>query len=471
MPKTQLRLGWRTDVIDISNNSWGEADTGQTLFSPGELATAALAHGVSNGRGGRGTIYVWSAGNGRHLGDYANFDGYVNAVETIGVGAVGHRGRQSFYSESGANVLIAAPSGDGEADQGISTTTLTSNGTYTDEFSGTSAAAPLVSGVVALMLEANPNLGWRDVQEVLIRSARKVDAISTGWSNNAAGFHFHHGYGAGMVDAAAAVTLATSWQNLSAQQSNESGSTVFLAPIPDNDAGGVTRTLSLSGDELRIEHALLTVNVDHSYRGDLVITLTSPSGTVSRFSQAHDDPNDDYSNYTMLSVRHWGEMANGQWTLNVSDASPGDTGKLLAASLKVLGTDPVAPTGYDAWVLNRFAPASASDLQVAGEHADPDNDRRPNLLEYALESDPLVADLGTGIETEESGQELNVSYLADLGKPDITYALKMSSDLTNWGYVDTFVSGVNGSQETRKANVTFAEPDRLFFQLEVTRSR
>ena len=71
--------------------------------------------------------------------------------------------------------------------------------------------APLVSGVIELLLESKPTLGWRDVQEILIRSARKVDDQSSGWPTNGAGYHFHHGYGAGMIDAAAAVTLAPSW--------------------------------------------------------------------------------------------------------------------------------------------------------------------------------------------------------------------------------------------------------------------
>ena len=88
-------IGWRTDVIDISNNSCGETDDGQTLFTPDSLLVSAFEAGVKDGRGGKGTVYVWSAGNGRDDGDYANYDGFVNRPETIGMGSVNFRGRQS----------------------------------------------------------------------------------------------------------------------------------------------------------------------------------------------------------------------------------------------------------------------------------------------------------------------------------------------------------------------------------------
>ncbi|WP_152986643.1 S8 family serine peptidase, partial [Pseudovibrio sp. POLY-S9] len=61
--------------------------------------------------------------------------------------------------------------------------------TFGDDYEatqGTSFAAPIVSGVVALMLEANPLLGWRDVQEILALSAKQVDDPSTEWSTNGA---------------------------------------------------------------------------------------------------------------------------------------------------------------------------------------------------------------------------------------------------------------------------------------------
>uniref|UniRef100_UPI002B41143D S8 family serine peptidase n=1 Tax=Photorhabdus africana TaxID=3097554 RepID=UPI002B41143D len=86
---------------------------------------------------------------------------------------------------------------------------------------GTSFAAPIISGVVALMLEANPNLGYRDVQQILALSARKINDPSTAWSDNSShswnggGMHTSNDYGFGQIDARAAVRLAESWMTQS----------------------------------------------------------------------------------------------------------------------------------------------------------------------------------------------------------------------------------------------------------------
>lgn len=456
-------LGWRTDIVDISNNSWGEADDGRTLFSPQPLVRAALEDAVANGRGGRGTIYVWSAGNGRDDGDYANYDGYVNRPETIGVGAINYRGEQSWYSESGANVLISAPSDGDFGEPGITTTTLTGLGSYRDDFGGTSSAAPLVSGVVALLLESNPELGWRDVQEILIRSARRVSPEDSGWSENGAGFQFHHGFGAGMVDAAAAVALGDGWENLAPQASVGVTDAAIGAVIPDGDPAGITRTLSVSGESLRVEHVLLTVDIEHSRRGQLVISLTSPTGMVSQFSEVHNDTGDDYSNYTFLSVRHWGELSGGEWSLEVRDDVAGTAGVLRGASLQVLGAPELA--GYPAWVAAEFPDGA---VQV-GELDDPDCDGRNNLLEYAFGSDPLVPDAGpaTGIEIVEVAGGFRIRYVANTANSDLDYRLECSADLGAWQPLVTEVVSADGNLETREAIVPAS--GRSLYRLAVIR--
>lgn len=457
-------IGWMTNQIDISSNSWGQADDGRDFYTAGPLLRAALANGVTSGRGGKGTIYVWAAGNGRDSGDYANYDGYNNAIETISVGAINYKGKQSWYSESGANVLISAPSDADDGEPGITTTTLTANGTYTDSFGGTSSATPLVSGCVALMLEANPNLGWRDVQEILIRSAEKIDAGSTGWSNNGGGFHFHHGYGAGMMDANAAVALATTWKNLPSQQTSSASSGTISVPVPDNNNGGVNRTLSLSGTDLRTEHVELTVDIDHSYRGDLVVKLTSPDGTVSQFTEEHNDSGTNIANYTFMSVRHWGEMSNGTWTVNVADTAPGDTGSIRSLQLTVHGIEP--SDGYDAWVAAQFDPADAADPNISGALQDPDVDGRTNLLEYALGGDPLVEDRTGAPEYVTNGSEI-LRYVADTAKTDITYQVMLSTDLINWTPANSSVVATNGTLQTRE--ISLPNGERYFARLRVTR--
>ena len=107
---------------------------------------------------------------------------------------------------------------------------------------GTSSAASVVSGVVALMLQANPNLTWRDVQHILVNSARHVDPTDAGWTTNRAGHLIHYNYGFGVVDAEAAVNLAKTWTNVGPELSVSSGLVTVGEVIPDNDSTGVSST-------------------------------------------------------------------------------------------------------------------------------------------------------------------------------------------------------------------------------------
>ncbi|MFT5854876.1 MAG: subtilisin family serine protease [Verrucomicrobiales bacterium] len=452
-------IGWRTDVIDISNNSWGPDDDGRDFFVAAPLISAALESGVSAGRGGNGTIYVWAAGNGRDSGDYSNYDGYNNRIETISVGSVASNGRQPWYAESGANLLVCAPSDDDFGDPGITTTTLTVNGSYTDSFGGTSSAAPLVSGVLALVLEKNPELGWRDVQEILVRSSREVDAIDSGWVNNAAGFHFNHRYGAGMIDAAAAVALADDWTNLGSQvtQSIESGA--LDVAISDNSEAGITQILSVDGNSLRLEHVHLTVDIDHGSRGQLEIFLTSPSGMVSQFTEVHSDGNNNIRNYTFLSVRHWGESSAGDWTVRIADRRAGSVGTLRSLSLKFYGTETLS--GYALWASNHIP-----DGNDTGAAADIDGDGRSNLLEYALNSNPSVPDpmLNQPVLTD-----LGFEFKADTANTDLIYAIETSNDLAKWTSAATTVVSTSGTIETRRAALITSPLGRIFVRLKVQR--
>ena len=367
------------DVIHVKSNSWGQPD-GTGYGGPGPLATAALETGVTSGRGGKGVIYVFAGGNGLYDGDNSNMDGYASSPYVIAVAAVNDFGFQSYYSEPGANLLISAPSSGGGHNEGIRTTDLTGEGgdnntaagtsdladrNYTNSFGGTSSACPLVSGIVALILQANPNLGWRDVQEILIRTARKNHRTDPEWVTNAAGLSFNHKYGAGMIDAAAAVVLAQQWTNLPSMTTTQVVQTGLAVAIPDNSATGVTRTLNFTTTNFRVEHVTVTVNATHSARGDLEVTLTSPSGMVSKLANAYDDGSDNLS-WTYSSVRHWGESAAGNWTVKVADRIPGDTGTLTAVTIKLHGT-----TNAAARIAGASATLSAEGNLPANTAADP----------------------------------------------------------------------------------------------------
>lgn len=350
-------MNYLPDLVQIKTNSWGPNDTGTVLEGPGPLTTAALQTAATSGRGGKGSIILWAGGNGGDVGDNSNYDGYANSIYTIAIGATDSDGSRSYYSERGSNLVVCAPSSGGNL--GITTVDRTgANGyntgstvdeiadaNYTQLFGGTSSATPTAAGIVALMLEKNPNLGWRDVQEILIRSAYKFDPANSEWVDNGAGFHFNHNYGAGLIDATAAVNLAATWTNLAAQTSATSTQSGLTAAIPENNATGVTRTFDLSASNIRVEQVTLKLSATHTSRGNLAITLTSPSGMASKLTEVHTDTGDNYSNWTFSSVRNWGEVSTGTWTLKVADLSSSNNstgGTLTAAELKLFGT-PATP--------------------------------------------------------------------------------------------------------------------------------
>tara|TARA_B100000674_G_scaffold280556_1_gene231918 strand:- start:4824 stop:8285 length:3462 start_codon:yes stop_codon:yes gene_type:complete len=328
--------------IDIYSNSWGPSDNGRTVEAPGPLMLAAFENDVSQGRGGLGNIITWAAGNGLDDDDNSNYDGYANSRHTIAVTAVTHYGEQSWYAEPGANILVAAPSdGSGE---GITTTDIEggggyNGGDYNDNFGGTSSATPLVSGVVALILEANPSVTYRDVEHIIVHSSRVNDAGDNSWNTNGAGHDVSHKYGFGVIDASAAVDLAETWVNVDPVINYQSG--LIDVPdqqIPDNSAPGIVETIQVP-DSIKIEHVEVVVDIDHTYRGDLEIILTSPSGTQSVLSEKHEDSGNNWNNWMFTSVHHWDEDSFGEWSLSIEDKGNGDTGTLRDWELNIYGTE------------------------------------------------------------------------------------------------------------------------------------
>ena len=345
-------LAYRNDIIHIKSNSWGPSDDGYTLEEPGPLTRAALQTSTTSGRGNRGAIFLWAGGNGGYTSgqmDNSNFDGYANSIYTIAIGALDSKMRRSEYSERGSNIVVVSPS-DGASDAvGITTIDRASSlgystGDYTNDFGGTSSATPTAAGIVALMLEKNSNLGWRDVQEILIRSAKKINISESEWALNSAGYHFNHNYGAGLIDATAAVNLAASWVNRPARVAPiVSSQTALSVAIPDGNPTGVNRSFVVTSN-IRVEQVTVKVNIAHSYRGDIAVTLTSPSGMTSKLAELRpEDSDDNFSNWTFSSVRHWGELSQGTWTLRVADLDAGATGVLQAAELEIHGSSLVAP--------------------------------------------------------------------------------------------------------------------------------
>ena len=342
----------------ISNNSWGPPDTG--VPQPTHSAWfSAIERGVLTGAGGKGISYVWAAGNGGPRGDDANLDEYANHYGVTAVCAVNIDDTRSVWSETGANLWVCAPSDNDSDQRGLMTTAPFG---YEPDFGGTSGAAPVVSGVIALMRAANPELTWRDVKLILAATARKNDSTNSGWEDGALQYgssterySFNHEYGFGVVDAGAAVARALTWPDtdtLPAFREITGSSTAAPLLIPDLPDGGtsttITSTLEVDNYVDFVEFLEINIDLAHTSMRDLDIDLLSPSGVTSHLARKGQgyvffflfyipDSSPIDGNHRFGSARHLGENAAGTWTLRVTDRSTGNSGTLKSWSVTAYG--------------------------------------------------------------------------------------------------------------------------------------
>ena len=365
-------LAYRLDLNDVFNNSWGPFDNKLVHHLPPDIADA-LEQGVHSGRNGLGTIYVWAGGNGGVTGDRTDYDPYVSSRYTIAVGAIGDLDRHASYSEQGSSLMVVTQS-DGNVRKIYS---VAPNGGQTSTFGGTSAASPLAAGVVALVLEADPDLTWRDVRQVLIDTARRNDPNSPTWESNGAGRDLSYDYGFGAIDAGAAVAAARNWTHLPAEIAIDTGPVVVNQPLPDNDPTGITASVDVSA-VMRIEAVELVLNVTSTYIGDLQIDLSAPSGTNSLFARTRFDSQDDYVDYAFTSFRHVDENSAGTWTVAMADGASGDLATFNDFHLVFYGTprcagdldtDGVVTLTDLARLLSAFGGCTGDDAYApAGDH-------------------------------------------------------------------------------------------------------
>ncbi len=355
----------RAAGFDVANLSWGYT----TQFADDFSLTSwrdlrdAFANASTNGRGGLGTVMVIAAGNDRAFvagdssrdGDNTNYHSLTNNRASLVVAATDEDGNLASFSTPGDSIFVAAPGVD------ILSTNPTNGGATTNGYvyvSGTSFSTPIVAGVVAMMLEANPNLGYRDVQKILAITARQTGETSTTWSENGShqlnggGFHTSHDLGFGLVDAAAAVRLAQSWTDVETA-ANEKSATVSDVrssgvALVDNQTFRTTFTVSPTAANLDLEWVELSVDIAHTHVGDLVVTLISPDGTRSILVDRPSAGTNIRDNliFTLSSNKFWGEQAAGVWTLEVLDAGTGGTGSYRGSTLKLYGAEGAANTTY-----------------------------------------------------------------------------------------------------------------------------
>lgn len=322
---------------DVYSSSWGPKDDGMSIDGPGRLAKKALRYGTRWGRQKKGVIYVFASGNGG-LKDNCNFDGYANSPYTISVGGLQVDEKMAFYSEPCSAHLIMSYGG--------------SNGSYistsdlhrgcTSSHTGTSAAAPLVSGIIALLLQKRPDLNWRDVQHLLVHSAVKNDILDDGWSVNRAGHLVSHKYAFGVAHGNRLLELSDAWISVPVPQLSISQSSYPKSYIPLHKI--LSTSIEIRETDIDyIEHILVQVRIQHPQRGRLKINLLSPETngirTISELASLR--PNDNSSseiNWTFSTVHHWDELPLGKWTLEIEDTrANGHMGRLVSWGLEVRG--------------------------------------------------------------------------------------------------------------------------------------
>ncbi len=365
----------------VFNQSFGYSKLGG-LFSYDSTFHSYYLNGVTALRNGKGALYFKAAGN--YYTDYgsvctdpavnansnglpcqnANMDPDNNIPFNMVISAVNASGTSSSYSSTGSSVIFSAPGGEyGTDSPAIITPDDLNNSSsvnghygYTAKFNGTSSATPMASGVAALILEKNPNLGWRDVRHIMLTTADQIDAsrassslnlsngtltTEPGWQTNSAGNKYHNWYGFGRINANSAVSAVGSYgSNLPAQQTKYQTSGTLNQAIPDNSNTGTSHILSVSeAEKLTVESVQIKLMLSHQYLSDLQIQLTSPSGMKSVLMTPRNGMGTSISNKEMvlLSQAFYGENSLGDWKLEVFDTNDGDTGTLHSWSMTIYG--------------------------------------------------------------------------------------------------------------------------------------
>ncbi|XP_033749522.1 neuroendocrine convertase 1-like isoform X1 [Pecten maximus] len=342
-------IAFNHKYIDIYSASWGPNDDGATVEGPGLMAQRAFELGIKEGRNGKGAIYVWASGNGGRLGDNCDCDGYTGSIYSLSISSASQHQTTPWYAEKCASTMATTYSSGEYGDERVASADL--HGGCTVQHTGTSAAAPLAAGIFALVLEANPDLTWRDMQHLVAWTSEYSPLQhNAGWKRNGAGYWVNNAFGFGLLNAASLVQEANPRTWISVPEKyictvhSDSNSNL---PQPLSSGYKLDIDMTTSGcrgqaNEIRyLEHIQLRTTMDYSKRGALHISLTSPSGneTMLLSERSMDGSSAGFQNWTFMSVQSWGEDPTGLWTLTIKDEKSGSNyGKVKGVELILHGT-------------------------------------------------------------------------------------------------------------------------------------
>ncbi|CAI2293279.1 unnamed protein product [Caenorhabditis sp. 36 PRJEB53466] len=314
-------LAFQKQLIDVYSVSWGPKDDGKTVDKPAAFTQEAIQIGATEGRSGKGNVFVWASGNGGTNGDNCALDGYVSNEFTISFGVVDSNGVPANYAE-GCSAVLAAVSG---GDSMVQTTGLEST---CSSISGSSASAAISSGIIALVLQANPSLTQRDIQHLIVHSSNASAITSVPLTTNGAGLRFHPNVGFGLLDAFKMVKKATTWKNVVEQKICEK-SKLASGDVDYSDCYEVSK----------VERIVIRASIFHPNRGQLQVKLTSPQGTTSELLPIRaSDSSPNLLDWDFVSVHFFGENPRGIWRLNISSQEDVPEFRVQVKSFRVTGT-------------------------------------------------------------------------------------------------------------------------------------
>ncbi|MDD2905128.1 MAG: S8 family serine peptidase [Sulfurimonas sp.] len=344
------------DIL-VTNNSWGSSiDYYYDAENIAKIGATLL-------RDGKGRIYVMAGGNARvpkaskndntrFLTGNSNLSNMANNQYVIAVGSINQNDTVSYYSSKGSNLLVTAY-GDSDGNTNNIVTTTNNNG-YSTKFNGTSASAPMVSGIIGLVLEACPDLTYRDVKYLLATTSNIIDSSNPTWVKNSANLWHSVDYGYGVVDAREMLDVCHNFQTL--PEAKEINSTIL------NIYPAINITFGSSGIDFNSNNIVTNIAkvewvgvyfqaLKHLRPSDLQITLTSPSGTKTELLQGENMldekdlmPEDNgivqemYIRMRLSSQAFYDENPNGVWTINIADKNDnGKNGSIDSIKLQIVG--------------------------------------------------------------------------------------------------------------------------------------
>nr|XP_022302232.1 proprotein convertase subtilisin/kexin type 6-like isoform X2 [Crassostrea virginica] len=350
-------LSYRINDIDIYTNSWGPVDR-NGFHRPDSIVLQALENGINQGRNGKGSIFVWAAGNGGP-DDNCNCDGYVNSIYTIAISGVGYDLYSAHYSEP-CSVIMACTYGSDDLEYFVETTDL--NG-QCGRFTGTSTTAPMAAGILALTLQANMDLTWRDIQHLVVQTSKPHNLKGGIWKTNAAGIRYHEYYGFGLMDANALTEEARKWKGLPKfRKCSSILQTVNLNVNHLNAAEDIITSDGCNNTEKNyveyLEHVQIHIKFSANHHKDTLLRIISPANTESQLLSGRPyDSGSGQLTWIFSSVHFWGELSKGNWTIRMSIPVNTNQGQLHAWQLHLYGTS-VHPS---------FGPDNETEIDENGE--------------------------------------------------------------------------------------------------------